>query len=97
MDDFLDNYEIVGKRLRQSLGGTALSGVEKLKVLRAAIDDGEEGLGREENRRRILELERMGRGVKRESKERVKMHEDEEKWDVETILSASLHFLVLSS
>ena len=85
MDDFLDNYEVVGRRLRQSLGGTALSGVEKLRVLRAAIDDGDEGLGREENRNRILELEKMGRGVKKEKEE--KLVEDRERWDVETILS----------
>lgn len=85
MDDFLDNYEVVGRKFRPSLGGTALSGVEKLQVLRAAIDDGDEGIGREENRRRILELERVGRGVR--EKEKVRVEEDKEKWDVETILS----------
>ncbi len=86
MDDFLNNYEVVGRRLRHSLGGTSLSGVEKLRVLRAAIDDGDEGLGKEENRRRILELESVGRGVKRE-KERVRVDDEGKKWDVESILS----------
>ena len=88
MDDFLDNHEVVGRRLRQSLGGNALSGVEKLRVLRAAIDDGDEGLGKEENRKRILVLEKLGRGFKRDEEE-VQIDDDREKWDVETILSVS--------
>ena len=89
MDDFLDNYEVVGRRLRQSLGGTALTGVEKLRVLRAAVDDGDEGIGKEENRRRILELEKMGRGIRREQA-KVDVHQEGDKWDVETILSKFL-------
>lgn len=90
MDDFLDNYEVVGNKYRQALGGTQLSGPEKLKVLRAAVESEEDGIGKEENRKRILEIERMGRGVRapRERMERVGREEDEgEKWDVETILS----------
>lgn len=90
MDDFLDNYEVVGNKFRQALGGAALSGAEKLKVLRMAVEDDEDGIGKDENRRRILEIERMGRGVRapREKRERVRREEDEgEKWDVETILS----------
>jgi protein LTV1 len=92
MDDFLDNYEVVGNKYRQALGGTQLSGPEKLQVLRAAVESEEEGIGKEENRKRILEIERLGRGVRApiEKMSRVKREEDEgEKWDVETILSES--------
>ncbi|TXT04366.1 hypothetical protein VHUM_04133 [Vanrija humicola] len=93
MDDFLDNYEVVGSRMRESLGGTALTGAEKLSVLRAALEQGEEGdgIGREENRRRILELEQLNRGYVKEKKEKVALRDIDEKaepkWDVETILS----------
>lgn len=90
MDDFLDNYEVVGNKYRQALGGTQLSGPEKLQVLRAAVESEEDGIGKEENRRRILEIERLGRGVRapKERMSRVQREEDEgEKWDVETILS----------
>ncbi|KAL1405070.1 Protein ltv1 [Vanrija albida] len=93
MDDFLDNYEVVGSRMRESLGGTALSGAEKLSVLRAALEQGEDGdgIGREENRRRILELEQLNRGYVKEKKEKVALRDIDEKaepkWDVETILS----------
>jgi len=89
LDDFLEKYEVVGSKYRPALGGTGLSGVEKLAVLRAAVDDEVEGLGKEENTRRILEFERMERGVKapKERRERVKdVGIDEEKWDVESIL-----------
>ncbi|ORY34721.1 Low temperature viability protein-domain-containing protein [Naematelia encephala] len=90
MDDFLENYEIVGRRLRQSLGTTGLSGPEKLQVLRAAIEEGEDGLGKEENTRRILEIERLGRGVKPPPEPKMKMLDERDqgdKWDVETILT----------
>lgn len=90
MDDFLENYEVVGNRMRESLGGTALSGPEKLKVLRSALEQGEEGLTQEENRRRILALEKLNRGPVKEDKERIPRSKiepaKEEKWDVETIL-----------
>jgi len=94
MDDFLENYEVVGNRMREALGTTGLSGVEKLKVLRAALEDEEgiDGISHAENRRRILELERLGRGKVREDKDLLKMEEvqpEKEKWDVETILSES--------
>jgi protein LTV1 len=89
MDDFLDNYEVVGRRMRESLGGTALSGPEKLRVLRSALEDGEEGPGREENRRRIFDLERrLETGEYKDIKESIPRREvePEAKWDVETIL-----------
>lgn len=89
LDDFLEKYEVVGSKYRPALGGTGLTGVEKLAVLRAAVDDEVEGLGKEENTRRILEFERMERGMKapKERRERVKDEgKDEEKWDVESIL-----------
>lgn len=89
LDDFLEKYEVVGSKYRPALGGTGLTGVEKLAVLRAAVDDEVEGLGKEENTRRILEFERLGRGLKapKEKRERVKDEgKDEEKWDVESIL-----------
>ena len=92
LDDFLEKYEVVGSKYRPALGGTGLTGVEKLAVLRAAVDDEVEGLGKEENTRRILEFERMERGVKapKEKRERVKDEgNDEEKWDVESILCMS--------
>jgi protein LTV1 len=90
MDDFLENYEVVGNRMRESLGGTALSGPEKLKVLRSALEQGDEGLSKEENRRRILALEKLNRGPLKEDKERIPRAKiepaKEDKWDVETIL-----------
>lgn len=90
MDDFLDNYEVVGRRMRESLGGTALSGPEKLKVLRAALEDGQEGPTREENRARILDLERrLEQGLVKDEKVRLDRREvepEKDKWDVETIL-----------
>ncbi|WVQ78926.1 40S ribosomal protein S27 [Cryptococcus sp. DSM 104549] len=88
MDDFLENYEVVGRRLRPALGATGMTGAEKLSVLRTAIED--EDL-KEENRIRIKEIEReeMGRkrDRKREEKERVVDDVPEQKWDVETVLS----------
>lgn len=101
LDDFLENYEVVGRKYKQSLGANNLSGPEKLAVLRAAVDgDDGEGIGHAENRRRILELEKMEQGLRAlpgrhkgsrlEKMERVKREEDEgDKWDVETILSTS--------
>lgn len=87
---------MVGNKYQLSLGGTGLSGPEKLNVLRAAVFqgdgvEGEDGLGREENRRRILEIERLGRGVvRREEKERLPLMDvvggREDKFDVETII-----------
>ncbi|KAK4686821.1 protein LTV1, partial [Tremellales sp. Uapishka_1] len=98
LDDFLDNFEVVGNRMRQSLGTNALSGPQKLQVLRDAIDgEGSDGVGHDENRRRILELERLenlsqqlGKREKREKMERMPVVGDKEnKWDCETILSRS--------
>lgn len=85
LDDFLDNYEVVGRRMRPALGGTGLTGVEKLSVLRSAVEG--EGDDKEANRQLVLEIERLGRGQKapKEKKEKVKV-EAQEKWDVETIL-----------
>jgi protein LTV1 len=86
MDDFLENYEVVGRKYRPALGGTGLTGPEKLSVLRSAIEGEDED--REENRRRVLEVERATRGKEKIARERVKREEDEgDKWDVETILS----------
>ena len=88
LDDFLDNYEVVGKRLRPALGGTGLSGPEKLRVLRDAVE-GDQGEEREKNRKRVMEIERLGRGVRGfEEEDRVEDDEPEgDKWDDETILS----------
>ena len=97
LDDFLENYEVVGRHMRQSLGTTRLSGTEKLKVLRDAVEAEEDGIGKEENRRRILEIERLGRsGLRRkEEREKLPMRDvvgkgDEDKWDAETIISQLL-------
>ncbi|WWC65848.1 uncharacterized protein I303_108470 [Kwoniella dejecticola CBS 10117] len=91
MDDFLENYEVVGRRMKPALGGTGLTGAERFGVLREAID-GEDDL-REENRRRILQLEKEDREsvqirdrLKKEPKVKVEQPE-EEKWDVQTILT----------
>lgn len=90
MDDFLENYEVVGKRLRPAVGGTSLSGPEKLQVLRSAV----EGVGEEaeENRRRILEIEAAGRSYvpTKEERDTLRIRDvvpEKEKWDVESILS----------
>ncbi|WVQ95802.1 hypothetical protein IAU59_002901 [Kwoniella sp. CBS 9459] len=93
MDDFLDNYEVVGRRLRPALGGTGLTGTEKLSVLRAAIE-GEDEV-KEENRRRIMRIEEEDREkmqnrdkTKKTKEAKVKVAEpEEEKWDVQTILT----------
>lgn len=90
MDDFLENYEVVGNRMRESLGATHLSGPEKLKVLRSALEDGTQGPTQEENRRRIFELERrIEEGTYKEEQdalERQLIEPPKDKWDVETIL-----------
>ncbi|ORX37700.1 Low temperature viability protein-domain-containing protein [Kockovaella imperatae] len=88
LDDFLENYEVVGKRLRPALGGTGLSGPEKLQVLRAAVE-GEHGEEKEKNRKRVMEIERMGRGLHAfDDEEEDKVEETHaERWDVETILT----------
>ncbi|EAL19573.1 hypothetical protein CNBG2020 [Cryptococcus deneoformans B-3501A] len=88
MDDFLENYEVVGRRLRPALGGTTMSGPEKLKVLRSAIEG--EGDFKDDNRKRIKEIEKeeMGKGRTKLREEKVKIvGEEEQKWDVETILT----------
>jgi protein LTV1 len=86
MDDFLENYEVVGRRLRPALGGTGLTGPEKLQVLRSAVEG--EGEDRDANRELVLQIERLGRGQKapKEKREKVKVDGEEHKWDVETIL-----------
>lgn len=90
MDDFLDNYEVVGNRMRESLGTTGLSGPDKLKVLRSALEDGEQGPSQEDNRRRIFDLERrIQDGTYKEEQdalERSSVVKDKDQWDVETIL-----------
>ena len=96
LDDFLDNYEVVGKRLRPALGGNDLSGPEKLRVLRNAVE-GQAG-DKEDNTRRVMEVERNGGGDLPQIEERVILSygKDEDKWDVETVLSEStLYALVL--
>ncbi|WVF68249.1 hypothetical protein IAT40_003014 [Kwoniella sp. CBS 6097] len=94
MDDFLDNYEVVGRRLRPALGGTGLTGTEKLSVLRSAIEGEDEA--KEENRRRIMRIEEEDREkmknrdkTKKTKEEKVKVaaEPEEEKWDVQTILT----------
>lgn len=92
LDDFLENYEVVGSKWRPALGGTNLTGAEKLKVLRMAVEDETDGLGKEGNRRRIMEIEKMGRGVKAPKEKRERVRDEgkaEEKWDVESILCES--------
>lgn len=90
MDDFLDNYEVVGNRMRESLGATNLTGPEKLRVLRSALEDGEQGPSQEENRKRIFELERrIEEGTYKEEQdalERTQVEQPKDQWDVETIL-----------
>lgn len=88
LDDFLDNYEVVGNRMQPVLGGFGLTGAEKLQILRANMleeDDGAVDVAREELRRKI----HAGEGRK-EVKEPILMptmvHDKKDKWDVETIL-----------
>ncbi|WRT69714.1 uncharacterized protein IL334_006704 [Kwoniella shivajii] len=92
MDDFLENYEVVGRHMKPALGGTGFTGAERFGVLRAAIDGGDDGT-KEENRKRILQFEREEREQgkvrdrsRKEDKEKVE-EPQEEKWDVQTILS----------
>ena len=86
MDDFLENFEVVGNRMQPALGGTGLTGAEKLRIIRSAVEG--EGADRDANRELVLEIERLGRGKKapKEKKEKVKEEGEEMKWDVETIL-----------
>ncbi|WVO17227.1 hypothetical protein L204_104919 [Cryptococcus depauperatus] len=87
MDDFLANYEVVGRRLRPALGGTGLSGPEKLKILRSAIEG--EGEHKEDNRKRIkeIEIEDMNNWDRVKLMNENNVDGDKPKWDVESILS----------
>lgn len=91
LDDFLENYEVVGRRMRPALGGTGLTGPEKLQVLRSAVEGS--GEDKDANRQLVLEIERLGRGQKapKEKREKVKVNEAE-KWDVESVLCESTRF-----
>ena len=72
MDDFLDNYEVLGGKLKPVLPGETPT--EKLAVLRQSL--------REEhfNSKDDLEMNVMDRAELFEE-------DDEERWDCETILS----------
>lgn len=98
IDEFDQNWEVVGNKLKASLGTNDASGPEKYGILRASIaGDDREGIGAEENKRRILKshlnelqsslLPGRNKGQRLEKMERVKREEDEgEKWDVESVL-----------
>jgi protein LTV1 len=75
MDDFLQNYEVAGGKMKSSLHG---SGPEKLQSLRVAM-------GRDE-RVMVEDLDREGA---KDDDVYAVIEEDEkrERWDVETVLS----------
>ncbi len=81
MDDFLDRYELVGGKMRPVLEGS--TGLEKLETLRNAIVD--------DDRREVMLGEEMGLGVEEDHDEAMPLPSivgvDEDRWDVETVLS----------
>lgn len=78
MDDFLQNYEVSGGKMKPSLPG---SGPEKLQLLRRAMGRGErvtvEASDQEGNDDDIYAF--------------MEDNEKPERWDVETVLSESHH------
>lgn len=78
MDDFLQNYEVSGGKMKPSLPG---SGPEKLQSLRLAMGRGErvtvEGCAKE--------------GKDDDIYAEIEDHEEPERWDVETVLSKLHH------
>jgi protein LTV1 len=80
VDDFLDNYEILGSRMKPKLEGE--TGAEKLGILRAAM-----GLDH-----RVTVQEE----AKDDEDELLEMEDEDEKdrWDCETILSTPELFLI---
>lgn len=78
MDDFLQNYEVSGGKMKPSLPG---SGPQKLQSLRLAMGRGErvtvEGSDQEGKEDDIYAV--------------IEDNEKPERWDVETVLSKSLY------
>jgi len=75
MDDFLDNYEVSGGKMRPSLRG---SGPEKLQSLRLAM-------GRDE--RVIVDVPDRQEHGDGDIDSVIEENEKRERWDVETVLS----------
>jgi len=75
MDDFLQNYEVSGGKMKPSLPG---SGPEKLQSLRLAMGRGE----------RVI-VEDSDQEGKNDDIYAVIDNEKPERWDVETVLSKS--------
>lgn len=81
MDDFLDNYELLGRKMKPVLAGN--TGTEKLDTFRRAMGQDE----------RV----RISNADEDDAEEEILMpFEDDKKdrWDCETVLSKSAFFLV---
>ena len=78
MDDFLQNYEVSGGKMKPSLPG---SGPEKLQSLRLAMGRGE----------RVTVEDSDQEGKDDDIYAVIEDNEKPERWDVETVLSKSHH------
>lgn len=78
MDDFLQNYEVSGGKMKASLPG---SGPEKLRSLRLAMGRGE----------RVTVEDSDEEGNDEDIYATIEDNEKPERWDVETVLSKSHH------
>lgn len=77
MNDFLDKYEVLGGKMRPSLGGSAATPADKLELVRRALGEArikERKEGDEESDEEPMPEPRV-------------VGENKEKWDAETILS----------
>ena len=108
MDEFLSRYEVLGGKMRPVLEPTAgeEGGAGKLDRIRrelASLDIGEEEEGEDpEKTARRKEKERILEAVDRQEREasgkkdriRIDWEKPKERWDCETVLSASFRFYV---
>jgi len=78
MDDFLQNYEVSGGKMKPSLPG---SGPEKLQSLRLAMGRGS----------RVSVEDSDQEGKDDDIHAVIEDNEKPERWDVETVLSKSYH------
>jgi protein LTV1 len=76
MDDFLQNYEVSGGKMKPSLPG---SGAEKLQSLRLAMGRG----------KRVTVEDSDQEGKEDDIYAVIEDNEKQERWDVETVLSKS--------
>jgi protein LTV1 len=91
LDDFLDNFEVLGNKLKPVLPGTTAA--EKLATFRGAMmEDEQEGFDRDRILQEHREREAEGWDEESDDEKLPKQHiigEGRAEWDCETIISAS--------